>query len=287
MPKSAATGSMLKVGIVQNTATPDLQASIAAAMAMVREAAAAGAELIALPEFFCGFWSEAGRLSIHSHTEERHPAIIAGREEARRARRMILLGSVGVDLGDGRLCNRSVVIDRDGAIIARYDKVHLFDVDLGPGKVYRESDVVSPGGEAVIAGTPWGGLGLSVCYDLRFAALYRTLAKGGARMLAVPAAFTRTTGEAHWHILLRARAIENGAFVIAPCQTGEFVGGGAAYGHSLVIDPWGRVVADGGTGVGVVMAEIDLGEVDRVRARIPSLEHDRPFQLVERRAAAE
>ena len=196
---------------------------------------------------------------------------------ARELDAWILLGSIAVTTDDGRLANRSVMFDPSGAVVARYDKVHLFDVDLAGGESYRESATIAPGERAVLADLPWGKLGLTICYDLRFPQLYRALAQAGADFLSVPAAFTKTTGEAHWHILLRARAIESGCFVLAPCQTGAHAGGGACYGHSLVVDPWGRVIADGGEETGIVTAEIDPAEVAKARAMIPALQHDRPF----------
>ena len=161
--------------------------------------------------------------------------------------------------------------------MTRYDKIHLFDVDLADGESYRESATIAAGDRAITADLPWGKLGLSICYDLRFPHLYRALAQAGADFLAVPAAFTKTTGEAHWHVLLRARAIESGCYVIAPCQTGTHPGGGACYGHSLLVDPWGRILADGGEATGIVLGEIDPAEVTRARGMIPSLQHDRPF----------
>jgi predicted amidohydrolase len=188
---------------------------------------------------------------------------------------------------DGRIFNRSCLIDRNGRIAARYDKIHLFDVDVEAGKSVRESATIAPGDEAVVAAAEGAVFGLSICYDLRFAQLYRTLAQAGAELLAVPAAFTRLTGQAHWHVLNRARAIENGAFVVAPCQYGTLAGGAECYGHSLIVDPWGRVLADGGEEEGFVIAEIDLAEVAAARRRIPSLRHDRPFRLAETRDAAE
>jgi len=164
-----------------------------------------------------------------------------------------------------------------GAIAARYDKLHLFDVDLADGESYRESALIEPGAQAVLATTPWATLGLSICYDLRFPQLYRSLAQAGAEVLTVPAAFTKTSGQAHWHVLLRARAIETGCFVLAPCQCGDHGGGHETYGHSLIIDPWGRVLADGGEEVGYITAKIDLAEVAKARAMIPALGHDRDF----------
>ncbi|HYD99546.1 MAG TPA: carbon-nitrogen hydrolase family protein, partial [Alphaproteobacteria bacterium] len=180
-------------------------------------------------------------------------------------------------LEDGRVANRLFVIDPQGEIRARYDKIHMFDVDLAGGESYRESATFRPGEQAVLAQTPWGGLGMTVCYDLRFPHLYRALAQAGARLLAVPAAFTVPTGRAHWHVLLRARAIETGCFVIAPAQTGTHDAGRQTYGHSLIVDPWGEVLADGGGEPGFVTADLDLGRIDEARGMVPALRHDRPF----------
>ena len=266
----------LRVACVQCNAGADLDAGIAAAEARTRAAVEQGARFVTLPEYFSQLDLRAGRLNVTAYAEAEHPALAAFRALAAELGVWMLLGSLPIAAGDGRAFNRSFLLDAEGHIVARYDKIHLFDVDLSEGERYRESDVIAPGDRAVTAGTPWGTVGLSICYDLRFPHLYRRLAKDGAAMLMVPAAFTRTTGRAHWHVLLRARAIENGAFVIAPAQCGEH-GEGATYGHSLIVDPWGRVLADGGEEPGVVTAEIDLGEVARVRAKIPSLRHDRPF----------
>jgi predicted amidohydrolase len=187
---------------------------------------------------------------------------------------------LGVTTPDGRTWNRSYLLDPEGAVRARYDKLHLFDVDLASGESYRESAVIAPGDRAVVAATPFGGVGLSVCYDLRFPQLYRALAKAGACVLLVPAAFTRTTGKAHWHVLLRARAIETGCFVVAASQCGEAPDGRLArYGHSLVVSPWGEVLADAGAEPGHVTATLDLEQVARARAMIPALRHDRPFDV--------
>jgi predicted amidohydrolase len=274
----------LRAACIQNSALPGTDASLTAVLGLVRSAAKEGAELIALPEYFSSWRSKGPAVDPDAFTEAEHPALAACRKEAQGLGRWLLLGSMAVRAVGGRIFNRSYLIDAGGGIAARYDKIHLFDADIGPGKIYRESAAIEPGDRAVIAPSPWGGIGLSICYDLRFAALYRTLVQGGASILAIPAAFTRTTGEAHWHILNRARAIENGAFVLAPCQTGDLKGGGAAYGHSLIIDPWGRVLADGGLDEGFIIADLDLEEVSRARGRIPSLRHDRPYSL---RAIAE
>jgi predicted amidohydrolase len=274
------------VACVQNNASGAHADNIAKAMAHVAEAARQGAELVALPEYYSGFGHKDGVLDLPVFPEARHEGLAAARDAARRHRVWVLVGSIAVKLEDGRLANRGFMIDPRGEVTARYDKIHLFDVDLGPGKIYRESHVIRPGNEAVIAETPWGGIGLTICYDLRFAALCRTLAQAGAGILAIPAAFTKLTGEAHWHVLNRARAIEHGAFVIAPCQHGRFPGGGEAYGHSLIVDPWGQILADGGEDEGIVMATLDLGEIATARGRIPALTHDRAFTMSVAKAEA-
>jgi predicted amidohydrolase len=191
------------------------------------------------------------------------------------------VGSLAIQASPDRAANRSFLIDPHGEIKARYDKIHMFDVDLANGESYRESNNFRPGEIAVLTDLPWGRLGMTICYDLRFPALYRALAEAGASFLAVPAAFTKQTGEAHWHVLLRARAIENGCFVLAAAQGGTHENGRATYGHSIVIDPWGKVLAEGDTEPGVVMAEIDPAAVVAARAKIPSLQHGRRFEIIE------
>lgn len=275
-----------KAACVQNCATADVAENTAVTLELTREAAAAGAKLICLPEYFSGLETIDGLLHPAAFPEQDHPVLPAFSDAARSLGAWILLGSLGVRSDDGRIYNRSYLLDTSGAVAARYDKIHMFDVNLGAGKLYQESATIAPGSEAVVAQTPWGGLGLSVCYDLRFAPLYRTLAQAGATMLAVPAAFTKMTGEAHWHILNRARAIEHGAFVIAPCQYGSLVGGGECYGHSLIIDPWGEILADGGEGPGFIVADIDPQAVAQARGRIPALEHDREITLQARDGAS-
>ncbi len=272
---------------IQNSATPDVTYNIARSLELTRAAAAMGARFIALPEYFSGLHTEGPRIIPVAFAEARHPVIPAFAEAARDLDVSILLGSLAVTAPDGRIFNRSYMLDRKGRITARYDKIHMFDVDLGEAGKIQESATIAPGSKAVLAAAEGAAIGLSICYDLRFAALYRTLAQAGAEVLAVPAAFTRITGEAHWHVLNRARAIENGAFVIAPCQHGQLTGGGECFGHSLIIDPWGKVLADGGEGEGFVVAEIDLARVAEARGRIPSLTHDRPFALGSRAVAAE
>jgi predicted amidohydrolase len=213
--------------------------------------------------------------------EEADPSLAAFRELARKLGIYLHVGSLAIKLAGERAANRSFLIDRTGEIVARYDKIHMFDVDLASGESYRESRNFRPGETAVAADLPWGRLGLTICYDLRFPALYRALAESGSSMLAIPAAFTRQTGEAHWHILVRARAIENGSFVLAAAQGGLHENGRETYGHSLVVDPWGRILAEGGVEPGVVLAEIDPAAVATARGRVPSLQHGRRFELTE------
>jgi len=270
---------IFRVACIQNCATPRVEENTRRALALTRAAAADGASLVCLPEYFSGLETDGARIHPVAYPEVEHPVLPAFAEQARERDIWILLGSLGISTDDGKILNRSYLLNGAGDIVARYDKIHMFDVNLGAGKEYRESATIAPGSRAVIAELPRACLGLTICYDLRFAALYRTLAKAGATILAVPAAFTRLTGEAHWHILNRARAIETGSFVIAPCQYGTLHGGGECYGHSLIIDPWGRVLADGGTEEGFVAADLEMAEVEKARGRIPSLTHDRPFEL--------
>ena len=268
-----------KVACVQHTATPDLDESVAAASALVREAAAAGADFITLPEHCSLMEPRTEVLHRHAAPLGEHPTLAKFKDLAAEIGRWMLVGSLPARSPDGRIANCSILLDDQGRVVASYDKIHMFDVDLPTGERFRESDDFQPGPEARLAETPWGMLGMTVCYDLRFPNLYRSLALAGARFLSVPAAFTKVTGDAHWHVLLRARAIENGCFVIAPCQTGHHYAKRYTCGHSLIIDPWGEVLADGGDEVGFVMAEIDPARIDAVRGMIPSLGHDRPFTV--------
>ena len=267
----------VRIGCVQTRPLATFDEAIDEARGLTLGAVAAGAKLVCLPEYCGGLKSEGGLLVPPAAPEARHPVLDELRGLARDSRVWILIGSIAVDGPGGRLINRGYVVDDGGDVRARYDKIFLFDVDLSPTQQYRESAVVAPGEHAVVVDTPWGRLGMTICYDLRFPQLYRTLAQAGAEILAVPAAFTKVTGEAHWHVLNRARAIENGAMVVAPCAVGAVPGGGAAYGHSLVVSPWGEVLADGGDGVGYVVTTVDIDSVASARGRIPSLRHDRPF----------
>jgi len=269
--------SKLTAACLQNNATPDVMHNIDVSLRLARQAAADGAKLIATPEYFSGLETKDGRFLPAAFVEDDHPVLPAFAEAARELDVWFLLGSLGVLGEDGRIHNRSYLLSAEGKIAARYDKIHMFDVNLDGGS-YRESATISPGSEAIVADIPGARLGLSICYDLRFGALYRDLAMAGADVLATPAAFTKVTGEAHWHVLQRARAIENGAFVIAPCQYGEVTGGGECYGHSLIVDPWGTVLSDAGDGEGYAIAELDMEQVAAARSRIPSLQHDREFK---------
>jgi predicted amidohydrolase len=267
----------VKVACIQNCAGPDMDESLAQAVALCRKAAREGARFLLLPEFFSCLKVAEDSFELGVQPESKHPALPLFTNLARELNTWILLGSLAVSGSGGKALNRSYLIDDAGRIQARYDKIHLFDVDLPNGEIYRESDFIEPGKEAVVAQMPWGRIGLSICYDLRFPHLYRSLAKSGADFLAVPAAFARTSGQAHWHVLLRARAIENGCYVLAPCQPGTHGGERATYGHSLIVDPWGRILADGGEETGYVIAELDRTEIAKARGMIPSLSHDRPF----------
>ena len=267
----------VRIGCVQSRPLATFDEAIEEARRLAGDAVAAGAELVCLPEYCGGLKSENGLFAPPTAPEARHPVLDALRGFASDAGVWMLIGSIAVDGPGDRLINRGYVLDGRGDIRARYDKIFLFDVDLSPTQRYRESAVVAPGGQAVLVDTPWGRLGLTICYDLRFPQLYRALAQAGAEILAVPAAFTKVTGEAHWHVLNRARAIENGAVVVAPCAVGAVPGGGAAYGHSLIVSPWGEVLADGGDGAGYAVATVDVESVANARGRIPSLEHDRRF----------
>jgi predicted amidohydrolase len=268
----------LTVACVQICADLDLAGNLRRLEAGVAAAVGRGARLVALPEYCALYGAGASGLLVGGEPEAGHEALAALQDVARAQGCWLAIGSLGVRAADGRIWNRSYLVDPTGGIRARYDKIHLFDVDLAGGERYRESATIAPGERAVVAETPFATLGFSICYDLRFPHLYRDLAKAGARILLVPAAFTRTTGRAHWHVLLRARAIETGCFVVAASQCGAAADGSLArYGHSLIVGPWGEVLADAGEEPGVALATLDLGEVAAARAAIPALQHDRPI----------
>jgi predicted amidohydrolase len=256
-------------------------ANIDAAVRMIGEAKSAGADYVLTPEMTNIMEVKRERLFTIIVEEEADTSLATFRELARKLGIFVHVGSLAIKLSADKAANRGFLIDPKGDIAARYDKIHMFDVDLANGESYRESRTYRPGEMAVLSNLAWGRLGVTICYDLRFPALYRALAEAGASMLAIPSAFTKQTGEAHWHVLNRARAIENGSFVFAAAQGGKHENGRETFGHSLIVDPWGRIIAEGGIEPSVVMAEINLSEVAKARARIPSLQHGRRFEIVE------
>ncbi len=270
------------VACVQTTSGRDIAANVAMASKLVRRARKAGADFVLLPETVNVMEPKGSLLRDKIAAGGGDAGLAAFKALAREVGVWLLAGSLVVPTGRKKagkpmLANRSFLIDPRGTVKARYDKIHMFDVDLGRGEVYRESRTYAAGNKAVTAKLPWGRLGLSVCYDLRFPHLYRALAGKGADFLSVPSAFTRPTGAAHWHVLLRARAIENGCFVFAPAQCGTHEGGRKTYGHSLIVDPWGAVLAEAGDEPGVITAVVEPERVAEARGRLPSLEHDRRF----------
>jgi predicted amidohydrolase len=280
---TGATGntSTFRVGLVQMRSGCAPQANLDAATKLIGEAKDAGADYILTPEMTNIMEVNRARLFAAIVDEDSDHCLVVFRELARTLGIYLHIGSLAVKVSPDKAANRSFLINSQGEIAARYDKIHMFDVDLANGESYRESQNFRSGEIAVVTDLPWGRLGLTVCYDLRFPSLYRALAEAGASFLAVPSAFTRQTGEAHWHVLLRARAIENGSYVLAAAQGGKHENGRETFGHSLIVDPWGRVLAEGGTEPGVIIADIDPAEVAAARARIPSLQHGRRFEVVE------
>jgi predicted amidohydrolase len=281
MTGTAAKTSKFRVGLVQMRSGRTPQANLDAAARLIGEAKDGGAHYVLTPEMTNIMEVSRDKLLSAIVAEENDVSLAMFRELARKLAIHLHIGSLAIKLTSDKAANRSFLIDPRGEIVARYDKIHMFDVDLANGESYRESRNFRAGELAVLHDLPWGRLGLTVCYDLRFPALYRALAEAGASLLAIPSAFTRQTGEAHWHVLNRARAIENGSFVFAAAQGGMHENGRETFGHSLVVDPWGRIVAEGGTEPGVVLAEIDPAEVAAARARIPSLQHGRRFEVIE------
>ena len=267
------TAACLQLNSARETAP-----NIAAASDLIRRAREAGAELIMTPEVSDMMEPKRALRLEKAKDEATHPMLAAFRELARETGAWLLLGSAVVRRPDDeRLANRSFLIAPDGRVVQRYDKIHMFDVELPGGESYRESNAFRPGEAAALAQLPWGVLGMTVCYDLRFPHLYRALAQAGADFLAIPSAFTVPTGRAHWHVLMRARAIETGCFVFAPAQWGEHAEGRKTYGHSLIVAPWGEILAEAEDGVGFIAAEIDPAKIAEARRAVPSLRHDRPF----------
>ncbi len=267
-----------RAACVQLRSSDDVAENIRATSDLIREAKAKGAQFIATPENTTLMAPDGGAKLERSFPEDRDPALPVFTALAKDLDVWLLIGSLAIKVSDTKTANRSFLIGPDGGVAARYDKIHMFDVDLPSGETYRESNTVAGGSRAVTADLPWGRIGLTTCYDLRFPQLYRALAQRGAFLLTVPSAFTETTGKAHWHVLLRARAIENGAFVIAPAQGGTHANGRQTYGHSLIVAPWGEILAEAGTDPGVIVADIDPALVEAARGRVPSLKHDRAFE---------
>jgi predicted amidohydrolase len=274
---------MTRVALLQAQTGIDPEANAKTLVAAVEEASAGGAAMLFTPEMSGLLDRDKERAAPHLKLAEEDPVLAAVRDAAAKAGLWVDLGSLAVRrVDEPRLANRAFLIDAGGAIRATYDKLHLFDVDLPTGESWRESAAYAPGEAAVVAETPVGPLGLSICYDLRFPDLFRALTDAGAKVIAIPAAFTVPTGQAHWHVLMRARAIEAGVFVIAAAQAGRHEDGRETYGHSLVVGPWGEVLLDMGPEPGLAFAEIDLAEVESVRARVPAIAHRRPIPAVSR-----
>jgi len=268
---------MLRIACLQTNSGNEFAANLETLTAMAREAAAGGARFIFSPEYALMMDGSGRTMRERALDANGGPALSPLTALSRELGAWHLVGSLTLMSDDGRMFNRSLLISDRGEVVADYDKIHMFDATLPSGTAIRESSAYRPGERAVVAATPWGALGMTVCYDLRFPHLYRTLAQRGAVMLAVPSSFQRETGKAHWHVLLRARAIEIACFVIAPAMCGDHPGKRMTYGHTLVVDPWGVVIAEGGEAPGVVYADLDLARVDAVRSMLPSLAHDRPF----------
>jgi predicted amidohydrolase len=269
-----------KAACVQLNSKRTLDENLPTIRDLILDAAARGADFITLPECSGAMEPVAERSRANTPSEDKHEGLPLVAGLARDKGVWILVGSFGIKLEGGKIANRSYLFDPNGAVVTTYDKIHMFDVDIGDGQTYRESATYEPGSCGVVTDLPWGRLGLSICYDVRFAYLYRALAHAGADFLTVPAAFTKVSGEAHWHVLQRARAIETGCFVISAAQCGTHAEGRQTYGHSLIVDPWGTVLADGGDEVGVITATIDPAAVVEARRRIPALTHDRDIRIV-------
>ncbi len=275
------TPATFRAALLQITAGPEPASNARQNATLVQEAATGGAQFVMLPEVCNMIEPDRTALRQKVRSEDEDETITSLRDTAAKAGVWILIGSavVAPNGPEGKLANRSLLIDSTGEIRGRYDKMHLFDVNVGSNDVYRESDTYQGGDKLALIETPWGPLGMTVCYDLRFPHLYRDYAKAGAVMLTIPSAFTRPTGAAHWHVLLRARAIECGAFVFAPAQTGDHPGGRKTYGHGLAVDPWGEVLIDQGEETGIAYADIDTRLAETARSRIPALKHDREYTL--------
>ena len=281
MSMTTGKSATFRVGLIQTRTGRTPQANLDAAAKLIGEAKRAGADYVQTPEMTNIMEVDRQKFFAAIVDEDSDANLATFRELARELGIYLHIGSLAIRVSPDKAANRAFLIDPRGEVVGRYDKIHMFDVDLPSGESYRESRNFHPGDLAITAELPWGRLGLSICYDLRFPALYRALAEAGSSFLAVPSAFTHQTGEAHWHVLARARAIENGCFVFAAAQGGVHENGRETFGHSLIVDPWGVVLAEDGTEPGLVMAEIDPAGVAAARSRIPSLQHGRRFEVVE------
>lgn len=269
----------MRVACIQMTSGPDIAANTHTVCRLIEHAHAQGAEFILTPENTCHILSPSTRKKETAQSQDNHSLLKAVQAVAKKLRVNICIGSLTIRHDDHSLANRSFMIDDRGDIIATYDKIHLFDVDLPNGERHRESDLFTAGDRAVVTQVKDARLGMSICYDLRFAHLYRDMAKAGADILLIPSAFTVPTGRAHWEVLLRARAIETGCFVMAAAQVGTHDGGRQTWGHSMIISPWGDIIAHQDEGEGIILADLDLSKVVAMRGAIPALAHDRPYTI--------
>lgn len=275
----ADSKNKFRIGLVQMRTGKDAEENLAQAEAFIREAAGRGARYVQTPENTLIMEVDAQHLLEKIAPEDKTGGVAHFSHLAKELRIWLHIGSLAIKAGKSRAANRAYLFAPNGDAVCRYDKIHMFDVDLPSGESYRESATFVPGKCTFVVQLPWGGLGVTTCYDIRFPEQYKALARAGAKFLTAPSAFTKVTGEAHWHVLLRARAIENGCFVFAAAQGGRHANGRTTYGHSIAISPWGEILAEAGTEPGVIVADIDAGEVERVRARIPALDHARDFKV--------
>jgi predicted amidohydrolase len=275
----STSSNQFRAALVQLRASREIAPNLDQAEALIRQSTQGGADYVQTPENTALMELEPERVLALVRTEAESEALARLRALAAELGIWLHVGSLGIKIDEERVANRSFVIDPNGEIAARYDKLHMFDVDLAGGESYRESEYYGPGAKAVVVDLPFGRLGISICYDLRFPSLYRALAIAGANLIAIPAAFTKQTGQAHWHVLVRARAIETGAFVLAATQGGLHENGRETFGHSMIVSPWGEILAEAGEHPGVVFADIDVSASEAARARIPSLKHGRNFEL--------
>ena len=268
---------IIKIACVQTNSKPDPETNILEVGDLIREAKSKGADFVTTPEVVGMLEPDREEALRKAEPESEHRVLREFRDLASSLKVWLLIGSLSIKISETKLSNRSFLLDPDGQIVARYSKIHMFDVQVGDGNKYSESKTYQPGTEVSLAKTPWGFMGLTICYDIRFPMLYRELAKAGAKIIFIPSAFTEVTGEAHWHVLQRARAIENGCFIVSAAQVGNHAQNRKTFGHSIIVDPWGNVLADAGKTTGVIVAEVDLGLVEQARNKIPSLFHDREY----------